>query len=370
MAISRLSVLVAVLACCCLVRVSQCGGSNRQNYTSMFSFGDSLTDTGNLLVSSPLSFTIVGRFPYGMTYFHRPTGRCSDGRLVVDFLAQAFGLPLLQPYLSRGKDVRQGVNFAVGGATAMDPPFFEGIGASDKLWTNLSLSVQLDWFEKLKPSLCNSPKTDCKEYFSKSLFLVGEIGGNDYNYAFFKGKTLDDAKSYVPTVSSAIIDATERLIKAGAMHLVVPGNLPMGCSSAYLTLHPGRNRSDYDSVGCLKTYNEFAQRHNGMVQQKLQVLRLKYPKARIMYADYYGAAMSFSKNPKQFGFKQGPLKTCCGGGGPYNFNPKASCGVRGSSVCADPSAYANWDGVHLTEAAYHAIADSILHGPYTSPRLL
>ena len=87
MAISSLSVLVAALACCCLVRVSQCGGSNRpQNYTSMFSFGDSLTDTGNLLVSSPLSFTIVGRFPYGMTYFHRPTGRCSDGRLVVDFL--------------------------------------------------------------------------------------------------------------------------------------------------------------------------------------------------------------------------------------------------------------------------------------------
>jgi phospholipase/lecithinase/hemolysin len=93
----------------------------------------------------------------------------------------------------------------------------------------------------------------------------------------------------------------QRLIKAGAMHLVVPGNLPMGCSSAYLTLHPGRSRSDYDSVGCLKTYNDFAQRHNAMVQQKLEVLRLKYPKARIMYADYYGAAMSFAKNPKQFG---------------------------------------------------------------------
>uniref|UniRef100_A0A453EE82 GDSL esterase/lipase n=1 Tax=Aegilops tauschii subsp. strangulata TaxID=200361 RepID=A0A453EE82_AEGTS len=209
MAISRLSVLVAALACCCLARPAQCGGGGGgQNYTSMFSFGDSLTDTGNLLVSSPLSFNIVGHFPYGMTYFHRPTGRCSDGRLVVDFLAQAFGLPLLQPYLSRGKDVRQGVNFAVGGATAMDPPFFEGIGASDKLWTNLSLSVQLDWFEKLKPLLCSSPK-NCKKYFSRSLFLVGEIGGNDYNYAFFKGKTLDDAKSYVPTVSSAIIDATE-----------------------------------------------------------------------------------------------------------------------------------------------------------------
>ena len=76
--------------------------------------------------------------------------------------AQAFGLPLLPPYLqSQGKDVRQGVNFAVGGATAMDPPFFEEIGASDKLWTNLSLSVQLGWFQKIKPSLCDSTKSSC-----------------------------------------------------------------------------------------------------------------------------------------------------------------------------------------------------------------
>uniref|UniRef100_A0A0E0JFJ9 Esterase n=1 Tax=Oryza punctata TaxID=4537 RepID=A0A0E0JFJ9_ORYPU len=398
MAASRVSVLVAAVVCCSLVRLSRCGGGGQraQNYTSMFSFGDSLTDTGNLVVSSPLSFSIVGKYPYGMTYFHRPTGRCSDGRLVVDFLAQAFGLPLLQPYLSRGKDVRQGVNFAVGGATAMDPPFFEEIGASDKLWTNLSLSVQLGWFVQLKPSLCSSPK-DCKEFFSKSLFLVGEIGGNDYNYAFFKGKSLDDAKSYVPTVAGAVADATEvrkkntnaeqsqnvqdanpfpfshlamRLIKAGAVHLVVPGNLPIGCSSAYLTLHPSSNKSDYDSTGCLKTYNDFAQHHNAVLQDKLRLLRRSYPEARIMYADYYGAAMSFAQNPKQFGFRHGALRTCCGGGGPYNFNPKASCGVRGSSVCTDPSAYANWDGVHLTEAGYHAIANSILNGPYTSPRLL
>lgn len=78
-----LPALATVLLCCCCP-LAQCGGG--QNYTSMFSFGDSLTDTGNLLVSSPLSNHIVGRYPYGMTYFHRPTGRCSDGRLVVDFL--------------------------------------------------------------------------------------------------------------------------------------------------------------------------------------------------------------------------------------------------------------------------------------------
>ena len=78
-----LPALAAALLCCALARVAQCAP---QNYTSMFSFGDSLTDTGNFLVSSPLSNHIVGRYPYGITYFHRPTGRCSDGRLVVDFL--------------------------------------------------------------------------------------------------------------------------------------------------------------------------------------------------------------------------------------------------------------------------------------------
>ena len=81
-----LPALAAAFLCCALARVAQCSGGAPQNYTSMFSFGDSLTDTGNLLVSSPLSNHIVGRYPYGITYFHRPTGRCSDGRLVVDFL--------------------------------------------------------------------------------------------------------------------------------------------------------------------------------------------------------------------------------------------------------------------------------------------
>lgn len=67
------------------------------------------------------------------------------------------------------------------------------------------------------------------------------------------------------------------------------------------------------------------------------------------------------------GFSKEPLMTCCGGGGPYNFNLNARCGHPGASACSDPSSYVNWDGIHLTEAAYRHIANGILQGPFAEP---
>lgn len=50
---------------------------------------------------------------------------------------------------------------------------------------------------------------DCRDYFSASLFLVGEIGGNDFNYGFSVGKSMEEVRSYVPNVIGAIATATE-----------------------------------------------------------------------------------------------------------------------------------------------------------------
>lgn len=55
-------------------------------YSRVFSFGNSLTDTGNAAI---FPLTAGGSFtqpPYGETHFGHPSGRASDGRLVVDFL--------------------------------------------------------------------------------------------------------------------------------------------------------------------------------------------------------------------------------------------------------------------------------------------
>jgi hypothetical protein len=62
-----------------------------QCYTSIFGFGDSLVDTGNIyfLDAEQLGCLLP---PYGDTYFHHPTGRCTDGRQVIDFTG-------LHPYM-------------------------------------------------------------------------------------------------------------------------------------------------------------------------------------------------------------------------------------------------------------------------------
>lgn len=49
--------------------------------------------------------------------------------------------------------------------------------------------------------------TDCAKYFERSLFLVGEIGGNDYNYPFFVGGTIKQLKALVPLVVETIVAA-------------------------------------------------------------------------------------------------------------------------------------------------------------------
>ena len=59
-----------------------------QSYNAIYSFGDSIADTGNLCTGSGgcPSWLTTGQPPYGNTHFGHPTGRCTDGRVIVDFL--------------------------------------------------------------------------------------------------------------------------------------------------------------------------------------------------------------------------------------------------------------------------------------------
>ncbi|XP_071735841.1 GDSL esterase/lipase At1g28590-like isoform X2 [Rutidosis leptorrhynchoides] len=319
-------------------------------YTSIISFGDSLADTGNLKGLATIADELYPCLlpPYGESFANQPTGRCSNGRLIIDFLA-----------------FEQGVNYAVAGATALSASFLEAKW-TEKSVNNASLQTQLSWFQKSLPSICGNTSA-CRDYIGRSLFLIGEIGGNDYNYPLLVGKPIEEAESYVPLVIDTIFSTINEVIDMGAQTLVVPGNFPIGCSSSYLTTRAFLNEERDPSTGCLIQLNEFAEYHNQMLQSRLNEIRELHPNVIIMYGDYFNAAMQFYRSPPEFGFTNGVLKACCGGGGPYNYNTEARCGYEPATACDEPDTYANWDGVHLTEAAYKVIFKGLFEGTFTKP---
>jgi hypothetical protein len=69
--------------------------------------------------------------------------------------AEKLGLPFVPPYLAHNGSFRQGANFAVAGATSLDASFFSDIPGVGKFVLNTSSSVQLGWFDSLKPLLCS-----------------------------------------------------------------------------------------------------------------------------------------------------------------------------------------------------------------------
>ncbi|RDX83462.1 GDSL esterase/lipase [Mucuna pruriens] len=343
--------------------------ANSLPYEAIFNFGDSISDTGNAATHYR---TMPSNSPYGSTYFKHASGRMSNGRLIIDFIAEAYGLPMLPAYLNltKGQDIKKGVNFAYAGSTALDKNFFIQKGINTPEAAAYSLSTQLDWFKKLIPSLCKN-KEECDSYFGSSLFLVGEIGGNDIN-AIIPHKNITELREMVPLIVEAIINITTKLIEEGAVKLVVPGNFPIGCNSAVLATVNSDKIDDYDQFGCLKAYNAFIEYYNEQLKKAVDTLRQNNAHVKITYFDYYGAVKRIYQAPQQYGFSSGKIETfraCCGKGEPYNLSGQICCGSAASTVCSDPSKHINWDGPHFTEAAYRLIAKGLVEGPFAHPSL-
>ncbi|XP_058783858.1 GDSL esterase/lipase At5g45910-like [Vicia villosa] len=187
--------------------------ANPLPYQAIFNFGDSTSDTGNSAFDHA---QMDKNSPYGSTYFKHPSGRLCNGRLIIDFIAEAYGLPFLPPYRNITQsqdDIKKGVNFAYAGSTALEFKYFDRSGVRP-LATQNSLSVQFGWFKKIKPSLCKS-KEECDSFFKQSLFLVGEIGGNDVFSHI--SKIVTELREIVPLIVESITNTTSALIEEGMM---------------------------------------------------------------------------------------------------------------------------------------------------------
>ncbi|OEL25532.1 GDSL esterase/lipase [Dichanthelium oligosanthes] len=262
---------------------------------------------------------------------------------------------------------------AISGATAMNFSFYRSLGVEDPVWNHGSLDMQIQWFEELIPSICGSEtkQSNCKEFLAKTLFQFGGFGGKDYNIQLLElGWTPEQTMKNTPIIINATVNGIGRLIALGPVHIVVPGILPTGFLPLFLTFFAGSfSETDFDQYGRLKSYNRLTQCHSSMLRKQVQILQGKYRSTRIMYADYYSQVYQMVQHPHKFVGFSNPFETCCGaGGGKYNFDGTARCGMPGATTaCRDPSARVSWDGIHPTEAANKMIADAWLNGPLLHP---
>ncbi|KAJ9147720.1 hypothetical protein P3X46_029846 [Hevea brasiliensis] len=324
-----------------LCMLAQAYASETCDFQQSLTFGDSNSDTGGKAAAFyPLNP------PYGETFFHRSTGRYSDGRLIIDFIAESFNLPYLSPYLSSlGSNFKHGADFATASSTIKLPTT---IIPAHGGFSPFYLDVQYSQFRQFIPRSQFIRETGGifaelvpeEYYFEKALYTF-DIGQNDLTEGFLN-LTVEEVNATVPD----LVNSFSANVKA-----------------------------EKDSAGCAKAYNEVAQHFNHKLKEIVAQLRKDLPLATFVHVDIYSVKYSLFSEPEKHGFEF-PLITCCGYGGKYNFSVAAPCGdtvtaddgtkiVVGS--CACPSVRVNWDGVHYTEAANEYFFDQISTGAFSDP---
>ncbi|KAA0063685.1 GDSL esterase/lipase [Cucumis melo var. makuwa] len=346
------------------------GSSAGFDYPAVFNFGDSNSDTGELLAGKGFSL----RLPYGETYFQSPSsGRFCNGRLIIDFLMEATGLPYLRAYLdSVGRpSFRKGCNYAAGGSTILP-----GTAASI---SPFSFGVQINQFIHFKSRVLQLRAQGDKKigkflpvekYFKDGVYMF-DIGQNDLTAAFYSKASMDQA---IPTILTEFEIGLQKLYEQGARNFWIHNTGPLGCLAQNIATF-GSDPSKLDEFGCLTSHNQAAKLFNSQLHDLSKKLQSQYVDATVTYVDIYTIKFNLIANYSQLGFEQ-PIMTCCGfGGPPLNYDSRLSCGLtktlNGTVVtangCDDSSKYVNWDGVHYTEAANEYVSSQILTGKYCDP---
>lgn len=297
-------------------------------YNQIVVFGDSLSDTGNVLLSTANTFPPSP--PYGGVPGLHPQqypGRFSDGQVWVEYLAQRLGLPAPAPSLAGG------TNFAWGGAqTGVSFEPYDSTLNPDPFPLTSTLAIT----EQVGAYLTSGQIAD-----PQSTLYVVWGGAND----FVLGNESD------PAVPARNLQASiQNLIRfAGAQHLLV-GNMPqltaapgigLGIPSAFVS----------SQLPPASELNKRVSKFNAKFNQTLYKLATKNPAVSFYQLDAFALLNEVLADPALFGFNNTSYPV---------LNEQVLYGLApGDLIQANPFDSLFWDGVHLTTVAHSILADQV-----------
>ncbi|KAL9691410.1 hypothetical protein QQ045_011832 [Rhodiola kirilowii] len=320
---------------------------------AFFVIGDSSVDCGtnNFLGT----FARADRPPYGVDFdTHRPTGRFSNGRIPVDFLALRLGLPFVPSYLGEtgsAEDMIHGINYASAGAGII-------FSSGSELGQHISLTQQIqqvtDTFQQF---ILTMGENAAASLISSSLFYIS-IGSNDYIHYYLRN--VSNVQSlYLPWdfnkfLATSLKQEIENLYYSNVRKIVLMGLAPLGCAPHYLWQYRSRDGE------CVESINNMIMEFNYIMRFMVEELVTNFPDLKIIFCDAFEGSMDIIKNHERYGFIF-TTEACCGLG---SYRGWIMC-IAPEMACHNASTHIWWDQFHPTDAVNAILADNVWSGLHT-----
>nr|XP_043620486.1 GDSL esterase/lipase 6-like [Erigeron canadensis] len=342
--------LAAFLAALALANAYHVKPGIAHHVKSIFVFGDSQFDAGNNKYIKHCGLQ-ANYTPYGMSYFHTPTGRFTNGRTVADFISQYLGIKFQKPYqevyrklVHHSHHIRKtmpdnGLNFASAGSGLLPD--------TNNRQRVTSIQSQLLQFQALvKQNFIHRKQVVESIYFLAS-------GSNDiFSYYLLHGELKLNETAYAHAMLKEASKFIDKIYKLGGRRIVAYGVGPMGCIPGRVLIKRAPKDHCYDKMDRMVKY------YNAELQHLMISIPRRYPGAIGVYVVVYPTVQNFLTHPKLYGFLN-VSQACCGAG---PLNGELQCGLRGYKLCHNPNDYFFWDYFHPSERVYGLIAKGIWAG--------
>ncbi len=299
------------------------------SYSAIYAFGDSLSDAGNVsITTSAAGATKPASPPYYKEQYGPITGSVfSNGPTWVQDLSIALGLGTLAPSLAGGTD------FAYGGAESGTTPQ----NASDPEILALSLPAQIVEFQ-----------TEVPKPSPNALYTLS-IGSNDVlDILASPGLTAQQQTTDVDDAVANEIAFVKQLVTNGAKNLVVLGVPDIG--KAPNVMEGLANGSDTPSAALDTEASQLASAYNTDLTSQLATIA-SADTVNVHVIDTYQLIDNAVANPAAYGLTNVTSPVWTG-----NFT-SASSGTLATSNVAAQDQFLFWNSLHPTETGHQAIAD-------------